>query len=73
MTDEQYLKKLGQRIVDIRNTQGLMQIELATKLGISVSYMRRLEKGGVNPTVKTLRKLSKKLGVSVSELVDVEK
>ena len=57
------------RLSDIRQAKGLTQKELADKLGMSYSYLSKLESGKVNVSLATLRKLAKALKVRVADLV----
>jgi len=69
---ERYIKKIGNRIVQLRKEKGLKQIDLAAKLDLEDSALRRIEKGRTNPTIKTLFNIAKELGITVSELITVE-
>jgi transcriptional regulator with XRE-family HTH domain len=55
---------VGQRIRQRRLELGLSQRELATE-GVSYAYISRLEAEDRQASIKTLRKLALKLGVSV--------
>ena len=72
MTEGELLKKIGQRIKDIRTEKGMPQMALAAELNYDNSNMSRLESGRVNPSISTLYKVSQALGVSLDELVKVE-
>ena len=55
----------------LRTARGLTQVELAKKMKLKQAYVARLESGEEhNPTLSTLKKLAKALGVSVGELVE---
>lgn len=69
---ELYIKKVGDRIVQLREERGLKQIDLAVQLDMEDSALRRIEKGRTNPTIKTLYLISKELGLTVSELLNFE-
>jgi transcriptional regulator with XRE-family HTH domain len=58
---------IGQRVKRIRLERGLSQRELAAP-GVSYAYISRIEAGTRQPSVKALRKLSSKLGVSAHYL-----
>ena len=68
---------IGHRLRRLRHERGLSQRELASP-GVSYAYISRIEAGARRPSVKALRKLAKKLGVSAdyletgSEIRDVE-
>ena len=55
--DDVFLKALGERIRDIRKEKGLTQVELGDLVDMEKPNMNRLEKGGTNPTVLTLKKI----------------
>ena len=70
MTDEQYLKRLGERIREFRKEK-MSQEELATRIGTHHPQIGRLERGETNCTIIILRKIANELGVSVSELIKI--
>jgi len=72
MKEEVLLKKLGQRIKQIREEKGMQQIQLAVEIGYDKSNTSRLESGKVNLKIATLYKVSQALGITLSELVNVE-
>lgn len=59
---------LGKKIQKLRKQKGLTQEELAEIVKISRVYMGYIEQGRESPSLKTLMKLAKKLGVSVEDL-----
>lgn len=63
------LKPVGKRIQDARRAQGIMQVELADKLDISVSHMSSIETGRANFGVETLMKITEILKVSADSLL----
>lgn len=66
---DRYIQKLGIRITKLRKEQGLKQIDLAIRLNIEDSALRRIEKGRTNPTVKTLHNIANELNMSIYELM----
>jgi transcriptional regulator with XRE-family HTH domain len=58
---------IGQRLKRLRVEQGLSQRELASP-GVSYAYISRIEAGTRQPSVKALRRLGAKLGVSAEYL-----
>ncbi|MFC4209555.1 helix-turn-helix domain-containing protein [Pedobacter lithocola] len=73
MTEEELLKKIGQRIKELRREKGMPQIELAVELNYEKSNMSRLESGRVNPRITTLFKVAKALDVDLQELINITK
>jgi transcriptional regulator with XRE-family HTH domain len=60
---------MGRRLQQLRQARDLSRQELAERAGISREYMRRLEAGRQDPTIGTLQRLAKALGVPVAELL----
>src|SRR5437763_14656729 len=58
---------IGHRLRRLRLERGLSQRELAGP-GVSYAYISRIEAGARQPSVKALRKLAQKLGVSTDYL-----
>jgi len=58
---------IGRRLKRLRLERGLSQRELAAP-GVSYAYISRIEAGARQPSVKALRRLAVKLGVSVDYL-----
>lgn len=65
--DEAKAKDIGKRIRQLREALGLSQRQLAEP-GVCYAYISRIESGTRLPSVKVLRKLAPKLGVSVEYL-----
>ena len=54
----------------LREAKGLTQEALAKRVGVTQEYIAKLETGARrNPTVDTLKRLAKALGVPVTELL----
>src|SRR5256886_17128073 len=68
---------IGERLRRLRLERGLSQRELSEP-GVSYAYISRIEGGARRPSVKALRMLARKLGVSAdyletgSEIRDIE-
>lgn len=60
---------LAERIKEGRDTLGLTQSELASKLGLTYSAVSQWEKGRAVPRMKVLHQLADLFGVPVSELL----
>src|SRR3954462_9835395 len=58
---------IGARLKRLRLQRGLSQRDLSSP-GVSYAYISRIEAGARTPSVKALRKLSQKLGVTVEYL-----
>jgi tetratricopeptide (TPR) repeat protein len=64
---EGQLETIGQRLRRLRHERGMSQRELSSP-GVSYAYISRIEAGARRPSVKALRMLAKKLGVSADYL-----
>lgn len=73
MKNEIFLKKIGERIKQLRIEKGLSQQEFAAMLEYEKSNMSRLESGKVNPRIATLLEVAKALEIPLSELVDIDR
>src|SRR2546429_457039 len=60
-------ESVGQRLKRLRLERGLSQRDLSAP-GVSYAYISRIEGGARTPSVKALRLLARKLGVSVEYL-----
>src|SRR5204863_8595475 len=60
-------ESIGQRLKRLRLERGMSQRELAAP-GVSYAYISRIEAGTRQPSVKALRKLAAKLGVTADYL-----
>ena len=61
--------KLGQRLRFIRRENQLTLKELSERSGLSVPYLSDMERGVVNPSVDTLRKVAAAYNISVKDLI----
>src|SRR5215216_517410 len=61
------LEPIGVRLKRLRSERGLSQRELSGP-GVSYAYISRIEAGARTPSVKALRMLARKLGVTVEYL-----
>lgn len=57
--------KMGEKIRNIRKTQGLSLSELADKIGKTSSYLSQVERGLAEPSITALREISKALNVPI--------
>ena len=69
MKKEQLQKKVGQRIVELREEKGWSQSDLARACGKDRQAIEIIENGKVNPTIFSLFEISKALEVSLSVLL----
>lgn len=70
MTKQELQIKLGANIVKYRIEKGLKQYELADKLEIEDSALRRIEKGRTNISIWLLHRIAEKLELPITNLMD---
>ena len=62
-------KKLGENLKRIRTTKGISQGDIARSLEVNRGFISNIENGKTNPTLLTITKLAKVLGVSTDKLL----
>jgi transcriptional regulator with XRE-family HTH domain len=67
-SSEAVYRELGKRIVSARKANNMSQERLATDSGIDRSHMGFIEQGRRKPTLSTLFKIVKTLGISLEQL-----
>jgi putative transcriptional regulator len=70
MEENDLLTNLGKRIVQLRKEKGIRQVDLAFSADIDDGSLRKIEKGKINLTAKTLAKIAKGLDVEIKDLFD---
>ena len=68
VSEQEYIKFLGVRIRQLREEKNISQQVLADICNVPKSTIERLERGEVNPTVKTLLKISNALNIEFIHL-----
>lgn len=66
-------KTLGMVIAELRKEQGLTQLELAGKMGVTDKAVSKWERDLCRPDIDSLPDLAALLGVSVDELMQFKK
>ncbi len=61
-------RKFGAHVRSLRTSRSLTQESLAESSGLSVDSIRRIERGTFSPTLDTLAKLARGLGMTLSAL-----
>jgi len=62
---EQERKRIGERIKEIRQNQGMTQEELGTRTGIQRNHITRIEKGRYSVGFDTLENIAEVLGKKI--------
>ena len=71
MKKNELKKKIGQRIIQLREKKGWSQSDLARACGKDRQAIEKLENGRVNPTLYTLLEIAQSLQVPLSDLVNI--
>ena len=61
--------RLGRNLKRIRTAKGISQGDIARVLKVGRSFITIIENGKTNPTLTTITKLAKAVGVSTKELL----
>ena len=69
MGNSQIIKRLGEKIRELRKQKGLSSDRLAELIGREGSFIRRLETGKLKNIPDEIEKIAQALGVSVAELL----
>lgn len=64
------LIKLATNLRRFRKTSGYTQEQLASKIRLTPTYVGFIEQGQRNPSLKTLDKISRVLGIKLSDLLN---
>lgn len=67
------LKKLGQRIKELRLQRGMSQAKFAVSISKDQQSIFKVEAGQFNPSYIYLLELARGLNISLSELLDFDK
>ena len=70
MKSQNHNETIGNKIKQLRNKQGLTQDELARKSDLPYTTLTKIEtKVITKPTIQTVMKITKGLGISLDELM----
>ena len=70
MSKAESAKKSGQNMKKWRMKKKMSQGDISRALAVDRSYVSNIESGRMNPTLSTLEKLAKAIGISVKDLVE---
>ena len=70
--EENYFKEVGSKIKVLREAKNLEQKAFAFDCEIGRTQLYMIENGKTNPRLLTLMKIADGLGITVSELLNVE-
>ena len=58
----------GKRVAELRRKSGFSQEQFAFKCNVDRTYIGTIERGEKSPTLNTIEKIARALGISKSEL-----
>lgn len=67
-----YKMELGEQIKRIRAAKGLSQKEVVMQSGLDKAQYSRIENGKTDPSISTIAKIAKALGISLAELFTLD-
>jgi len=70
--DEAGLKAFAQRLKTIRKIRNLTQEELASRSGLTLSQIARIETARTNPTLSTVFRIARTMDIRLTELFDFD-
>lgn len=70
--DEEGVNAFAKRLKEVRKFKGYTQERLAFEADIELSQVARIETSRINPTLSTILRIAKTLGVHPKELFDTE-
>ena len=73
LSDKDLFELVGIRIRNIRKSQGMSQQILAYEVDMEKANISRIEAGRTNVTIKNLYKIAQALGVTMKDIVDIER
>ncbi len=66
---KEVVRRFGKNMKRLREAKGMSQGDIYRATKIERAYISNLESGKQNPTLETIAKIAKALGVEVSELM----
>lgn len=75
MEKSEILKIIGKRIKELRESQGLSQVDLVGKMSgeIDPTNISRIESGRTNPTVYTIFRIAEAMEIHPKEILNYDK
>ena len=72
MTDEQFLKELGNKVAEIRRENGFSQTDLGALIDMEKSNLSAIENGRQNPSSLTLKKIANAINCNVKAFFEFQ-
>ena len=69
---EDFIQKIGDRVRVLRSKQSLTLLELASRSGLDIRQVQRLEANENTPTLRTLCRIIRGLGMTFPEFFEFD-
>ena len=69
---EKFLQNIGEKVKTARELKGLSQFQLGIEAEIPKNQIGRIERGEINTSIFTLKRIADALGIDVEMFVRVE-
>jgi transcriptional regulator with XRE-family HTH domain len=69
MKKKSIVQKVAQKIRILRKIKKMSQVQLAEKARLHQTFIGKMERAEINPTIVSLEKVAKALNISLSELL----
>ncbi len=63
------VKKIGKNLQQVRHKQNMTQADIARRASTTVNHYAKIERGEVVPSLKTLEKIVKALGIKSADVL----
>ena len=73
MKEEEFLKRMGQKIRDLRNDRAWTLYDLEALTDIDAGDLSKIESGHTNSRIYTIYKISQAFKISIDKLLDFDK
>lgn len=70
--DQEFIERVGKRVVEIRKRKNISQEDLIERSGLSLSQIGRVERAEINTSISMIALIANSLGVHPSEVMDVD-
>ncbi|MEO7214538.1 MAG: helix-turn-helix transcriptional regulator [Mucilaginibacter sp.] len=70
--DQEFIKKVCEKIIEIRKRKGIVQEDLVDRTGFGIKQIGNIERGVSNTSISNIAAIAKALEVHPKELLDFD-
>ncbi|UCS95038.1 helix-turn-helix domain-containing protein [Echinicola marina] len=70
--DQDFINKVGKKIVELRKSKDISQEDLVEYTGFTLSQIGRIERGEINTSISHIYAIAKALKVPPKDIFDIE-